>query len=170
MDSERLLSRRKKWPKDMKLVPSEFFKYYHYWEVYDPHIDYDNCLFYKDFRWGHGLHRYRWVIYEIYHDDNIMPIKYAVAEEVLDSEEWRALAMICQCDYCKQPWWNLIKYFTEPDVNCLHVNRWDATTIHKTRKYVYEYPYQQQTNFEGKRGLFSMIHENCIIKYCGKFD
>ena len=115
-----------------KFKPEEYFKEYHYFEMFDENKEYISKPFKKDF--GRGEHTY---IYSLYNLNGIE--KYIVAKEELSESELKELAPYCRCQYHIAVWYRLPKYFICPCcVGCIRSAFPQQCVINDARKYMNE--------------------------------
>lgn len=95
-----------------KFDPSERFKHYDFWEIYDKTKLYPKEEFEKEHEGKVKI--YLNSLYTISERNSNKRIDYVISEELYDDEELKSLIRFCPCSYCQMYWFNPKKLITCP--------------------------------------------------------
>lgn len=110
--------------------PEEYFKEYHFYEVYNENKTYIQ----EEFKAKYGTHKESTYQYRLYHLGETL--KYVIAEEILTEKELTELSKYCQCIYHTTGFFNPKKLFIYAcGVGCLRSGRPSQSIINESRKY-----------------------------------
>jgi hypothetical protein len=115
--------------------PNDFFKEYHYFELFDPNKEYIEDRFTAVYKEELGQKTYKFFKHELSDDYYGYNEIYVVAHERLSNQERDYLKQYCQCAYHRNNWFCKI-FMSKKSVKCLDTNRHSQQVINKTREYI----------------------------------
>lgn len=110
--------------------PEEYFKDYHYFEVYDENKYYPQENFLAKYK-NDEEHTYQYCLYRLSNGK-----QYVVAKEILSDEEKKELIKYCRCAVHSAPWYNILKrIMCSCCVGCIQTFNPSQAVINASRDY-----------------------------------